>query len=137
MTRVLVIDDDAAVLDSIRTALAVYGFDVATADRADGGLALINEYKPDVIITDIYMPAGDGYQFLAEAHARGVTIPIIAISGGPYAGQLEIAIRLGAAATIEKPFRPASLIDIINHLIGNSAGALARETGNGTRPDDA
>ena len=119
---VLVVDDDAGLRDSIRALLESMGFLVSTAANAREAVAEISAQRPDVILTDIYMPEGDGYELISAIRSFGENIPIIAMSGGAFQfgikDHLGIAKRLGAEATLAKPFRAAALIETLDRAIG-------------------
>jgi CheY-like chemotaxis protein len=126
---VLIIDDDPDVLASLRTMLAP-AFTVVAAGSAREALDRLAFRRPDVILTDIYMPNGDGFQLLAELRRMGSDVPVIAISGGsPVLGPdpLALAAELGAVATIAKPFRGRELVATVR-------GAIAAATR--PEPDD-
>jgi two-component system, chemotaxis family, chemotaxis protein CheY len=124
---VLVVDDDASLCDSIRALLESMGFVVSTVRNSCEALIEIGAQRPDAILTDIYMPDGDGYELISMLRSFRETIPIIAMSGGPFQCEIHdylgMAKRLGAVATIEKPFRAAELIETIDRAIGGRVAA--------------
>ena len=119
---VLVVDDDAGLRDSIRALLESMGFLVSTAANAREAVREVGAQRPDVILTDIYMPEGDGYELIAAIRTFGENIPIIAMSGGAFQfgiqDHLGMAKRLGAEATLAKPFRAATLVETVDRAIG-------------------
>jgi CheY-like chemotaxis protein len=119
---VLVVDDDAGLRDSIRALLESMGFLVSTAANAREAVTEISAQRPDVILTDIYMPEGDGYELISAIRSFGENIPIIAMSGGAFQfgikDHLGMAKRLGAEATLVKPFRATALIETVDRAIG-------------------
>ena len=129
---VLVVDDDAALRVSIRALLESLGYVVSTVCNAYEAIVEIGAQRPDAILTDIYMPEGDGYELITTIRDFGEDIPVIAMSGGPYLvgtdhvginDYLGMAERLGAVATIAKPFRPSELVATIDRAIGGRAMA--------------
>ena len=124
---VLVVDDDASLRGSIRALLESMGFLVSTASNACEAVGEISAQRPDVILTDIYMPEGDGYELIAAMRSFGENIPIIAMSGGPILvdvqDHLGMAERMGAVATIAKPFRAAALVETVDRAIGHCLAA--------------
>jgi CheY-like chemotaxis protein len=86
----------------------------------------LNALRPDVVLTDIFMVGGDGFELINAMRNFGHDIPIVAMSGGAFQfdalNQLEVARRLGATATIAKPFRAAHLVETIDRA---AAGHLA------------
>jgi CheY-like chemotaxis protein len=124
---ILVVDDDAGLRDSIRALLESLGFLVSTAANAREAIREVGAQRPDVILTDIYMPEGDGYELISAMRSFGETIPIIAMSGGALQFGVEdhlgMAKRLGAEATLAKPFRAAALVETVDRAIGNRLAA--------------
>jgi two-component system response regulator FixJ len=102
---VYVIDDDAAVRDSLQLLLETYGIPVR---GFASGEAFLSTSPPDgrnVLLFDLNMPAMTGFELLDELRRRGITGPAIIMTGGLTAGVPS------GASLIEKPFSPAELID--------------------------
>src|SRR4051794_5521522 len=101
-SSVLIVDDDAGLRETLRRMIDSVGYEVACVEDAKAAISTIAVKTPDIIITDIYMPAGDGFELLNWLRNNDVRIPVIAMSGsssgvGDY-DQLSMAERLGAAA---------------------------------------
>jgi DNA-binding response OmpR family regulator len=127
--RILVVDDDAAVRDSIATVLDGAGFQVDQADHGASGMRLLRANEPDLVITDILMPHKEGIETIREIRAVLPQTPIIAISGSvePRADYLKMAQSFGASAILAKPFDPAVLLEHVNRLLSaRDAGAAAK-----------
>jgi CheY-like chemotaxis protein len=124
---ILVVDDDAGLCDSIRALLETMGYAVRTAGNSCEALVEIDAHRPDAILTDIYMPEGDGYELISKMRDGNVNIPIVAMSGGPFQcdihDYLGMAKRLGAVAAIEKPFRAAALVEMLDRAISGRLAA--------------
>ena len=120
MGHILLVDDDAAVRRTLRAMLEKAGYAVTEAEDGDQAVALFTAHKPDLVLTDIIMPNREGVETIRELRALDPAIPIIAISGGGQTGGdlfLKIASRLGAVATVAKPIRQATLLEVIEkHL---------------------
>ncbi len=120
---ILVVDDDAGLRDSIRALLEAMGFLVSTAGNGREAVSEMSAQRPDCILTDIYMPESDGYELISAMRRFGDDIPIVAMSGGtPHYGimdHLGMAQRLGAEATLAKPFRAAALVETVDRAIGH------------------
>lgn len=120
MPHVLLIDDDELIRDTLGSALEEANF---TVDLAADGEEAINRFKkkaPDVIVTDIIMPHKEGIETIIEFTRIAPDVPIIAISGGGRTKRmdfLEIAAKLGAKATLHKPFLPSQLIAEIERVL--------------------
>jgi len=128
--HVLIVDDDAEIRETITHILDSVGFKVTALDGADAALAFLETARPDVILTDIHMDAGDGFELINTMRERGAAIPIVAMSGGSgtfSTDHLEFARKLGAAAIVDKPFRSAHLVEAIDRAIGGRS-ALPRES---------
>src|SRR3982751_1712036 len=78
---VLIVDDDASLRDTLRLMVESVGYEVRCAEDARTAIASVNDRIPDIIITDIYMPAGDGFELLNWLRNNGIRIPVIAMSG--------------------------------------------------------
>jgi CheY-like chemotaxis protein len=120
-TLVLVVDDDADVRGSVRILLESKGYLVSVAGSAGEALGEVRSQRPDVILTDIYMPLGDGYELISALRSLRDDIPVIAMSGGPaitsLPNQLAMASRMGATDTIQKPFVSAELVAVIERVV--------------------
>ncbi len=124
--RVVVVDDDEAVLDSLRVLLESEGFEVETFQRASIFLRRFKGELPGCLIADVRMPDMDGLDLLQALAARGPLPPVIVITGH---GEIPMAVRamkLGARDFLEKPFDTADLIrSIRNSLTGPATSAAA------------
>ena len=120
--RLLVVDDDPEIREIVTAILESIGFLVTAVGGANAAIALIESEIPDVILTDIHMAAGDGFELINAVRDRGLAIPIIAMSGGSSTlsgtDHLELARKLGAVAVVDKPFRGAHLAEAIDNAIG-------------------
>lgn len=120
------VDDDPDLLQSLRVLLEAYDYTVIMAANAAAAIAAVKERRPDVVLTDIYMPDADGFELINTLREHNLTVPVVAMSGGGRVGNydnLSIATHLGAAAVIDKPFSNASLIDTIERVLaGQRAG---------------
>jgi DNA-binding response OmpR family regulator len=106
MARILVIDDEPLLLESIELMLLASGHVVTTA--ANGRLAakLFNAQTFDLIITDMVMPDREGIETVITVHRDFPAVGVIAMSGGVIGSSdyLHMAARLGAHRTLSKPF---------------------------------
>jgi sigma-B regulation protein RsbU (phosphoserine phosphatase) len=104
--KLLIIDDDALVRQSIVTYLTDSGFCVCSAADATAALELLATSEnplPDLIITDLRMPNGDGLQLLQTLNERHPALPVIVISGAGVMNDVVTALRLGARDYLIKP----------------------------------
>jgi two-component system response regulator MprA len=113
-SRVLLIDDDPALVRMIRLALLSDGLDVVTASDGMQGLDVVAQDDFDMIVLDLQMPIMDGREFYREYRAREGKAPIILLSA--YGAQ-EARAELGAEAAVTKPFDPVVLLRTIRALL--------------------
>jgi CheY-like chemotaxis protein len=118
--RILIVDDDPNILRLLRAILRTGGFEVLTAPDATEALAMAERDPPDLIILDLLMPVMSGREFYRELRVRGIQSPVmIASAFGARSAQLE----LGAEASIEKPFDPDYLLEMVSRLLPPQASA--------------
>ena len=123
MTKILVIDDDVIVRETIVQILEDRGYTVLSAEDGDRGLALFRAERPDLVITDIIMPEKEGIQTITEMRGERPDAKIIAISGGGRIGNtdfLKIARHLGAMDIIPKPFDPDELVSRVRRCLNGA-----------------
>lgn len=114
--RVLVVDDDEALLRMVRLTLSSAGCRVTTAGNGIEGLDRLDEDEVfDVVVLDLQMPRMDGRSFYHEMRERGHTPEVVVLSA--YGAQ-EARRELGASAAIPKPFDPDYLVEIVRRLGG-------------------
>jgi DNA-binding response OmpR family regulator len=124
MRRILVVDDDPHIGEAIRVWLKQHGFRVSTADSGTDGLAALDNASFDLMIVDVFMPHMTGFEAIRLFHERAPTVPLIAISGYAFAEWdtsaselLRLATRLGATRCLRKPFKPATLLGVIDECL--------------------
>lgn len=117
---ILVIDDDAQLRGFLREVLDQEGFEVLEADNGTVGCAMFERHRPDLVLTDIVMPEKEGMELIMELRRSHPELPIIAMSGGNagFSGSyLAAAGKLGADATLAKPFTASHLLSAIQELL--------------------
>jgi len=122
MPRILLIDDDAAVLGTLRTLLQKAGYE--TLEAADGreGSRMLDGV--DLVITDLLMPEVDGVDLLGLIRKEGRKVPVIAMSGGGRVdprSYLEVAKALGAYAALSKPFDLDVMLATVREALASRA----------------
>ena len=118
MRRILVVDDDRHVRRAVGAWLKQCGFRVAIADGSTNF---------DLMIVDILMPNMRGFESVRLFHQREPAVPLIAISGCAFAGIeagdpacVKMALSLGATRCLCKPFRPATLLGMIDECLSEA-----------------
>jgi DNA-binding response OmpR family regulator len=115
---ILVVDDDRAMQELIADVLSEIGYDVQTATQGSAALFLVGEALPDLIVLDLAMPIMDGPTFARRLTGRGITTPILVITGAAN-GQVT-ADEIGAAAVLIKPFEPSEMRDAVYDLLSST-----------------
>ncbi len=112
-----VIDDDAAMRESLAFLLDTQGFETCVHESAGAFLASINDHPVDCIVTDVRMPDMTGLDLVRKLKADGVTSPVIVMTGhGDIALAVE-AMKAGVIDFIEKPFPNEILIAAISEAL--------------------
>jgi DNA-binding NtrC family response regulator len=115
--RILVIDDEAVVLDSCKKILSSEGFEVALVPTVDDALTLLEHEKFSLLLIDIKMPKRDGLSLMDALRERGEQVPIVVMSGYQTDETIKEAAKRGAAAFIPKPFTPDELLSAVRSAI--------------------
>ncbi|NQV54310.1 MAG: response regulator [Rhodospirillales bacterium] len=122
MANILVIDDEELVRITLELILKDAGHQVAQALNGIGGLEKQHQTPFDLVITDLIMPEKEGIETIRELHKSYPGLPIIAISGGGRIGNqdlLSMADKLGAVATIAKPFTPEDVLSQVDFALSH------------------
>ena len=120
--RLLVVDDDTDTRELLSMILQEAGADVTTAGSANEGLAAFERQRPDVLVSDIGMPDGDGYSFIRKVRLMegdsATKIPAVALTAFARAEDRGEALGSGFQAHLPKPIEPGELTALIARLIG-------------------
>ena len=117
--KVLVVEDDEALARAVAAVLQGGGFAVATAATCAEGLASLHSERPDLLLLDICLPDGDGWQVLAAARARGLlpAVPVVVISG--HSIPRSRLREWGVFRFLAKPFDMAGLLETLREALGH------------------
>jgi two-component system, NtrC family, nitrogen regulation response regulator NtrX len=102
--RVLVIDDESAIRDSLKMTLEYEGYEVLGAATGQEGLSLAEREAPDLVLLDVKMPGMDGIEVLERLRSMNDSVPVIVVSGHGTISTAVDATKKGAFDFIEKPF---------------------------------
>jgi two-component system nitrogen regulation response regulator NtrX len=119
-SRILVIDDEAAIRDSLRMILEYEGYEFLGAASGQDGLAMVERENPDLVFLDIKMPGMDGLEVLQRIKAADETVPVVMISGHATVTTAVDATKLGALDFIEKPLASERVLVTIRNAIDRS-----------------
>ena len=108
--RILVVDDDRAVRDSLRRSLEFNGYEVALANDGVEALARINGLAPDALIVDVMMPRLDGIETTKALRAAGNDLPILVLTARDTVGDRVDGLDAGADDYLAKPFALEELL---------------------------
>lgn len=111
--RVLVVDDESGILESLRILLKTEGFVPFTAQGGRQGIEKIDEVKPDIVLTDVRMPDVSGVQVLSHARQVDGELPVILMTAQATLQSAMQAVNEGAFYYIQKPFRNDELVAIL------------------------
>ena len=107
--NIMVVDDNQEMLRMLKRTLELEGYGVAIAADGSSALALLEEWKPDLVILDIVMPGLDGFQVLDLIRQRS-NIPVIMLTARREVTTLRDALVLGADDYVRKPFSTRELV---------------------------
>ncbi len=126
--RILVVEDDLQLRESVSQTLAQEGYDVVTARNGREGLELAASSPPDLVLLDLMMPVMSGWEFRErqQLHPELAAIPVVVMTATP---SLEAAA-IEAADLLLKPVRPSDLLATVVRHIGEAFDDLVDTTGN-------
>jgi len=116
-SRILAVDDDTQIRDSLRMTLEYNGYEFVAASTGQEGLALAEREAPDVVLLDVKMPGMDGLEVLGRLRAMNDALPIIMISAHGTTSTAVEAIKAGAYDFIDKPFSQDRLLVTIQNAL--------------------
>jgi two-component system, OmpR family, response regulator MprA len=124
--RILVVDDDRAVRDSLRRSLEFNGYEVALANDGVEALARINGLAPDALIVDVMMPRLDGIETTKALRAAGNDLPILVLTARDSVGDRVDGLDAGADDYLAKPFALEELLARVRAMLRRRGlGAMA------------
>ena len=129
--KIAVVDDDRDHQMTLGRLLAAQGYEVVSATDAMQAVLVVRREKPDLMLLDIGLPAGDGYVVLQRLRSLGhmAKIPIIVLSAADRAAHAEKASAAGAFEYFQKPVEFAELLAAIRRALGEGAAASTKEPG--------
>ena len=119
--KVLVIDDEQIVLDSVSQILIDENYEVDVSLSGREGLDWAIERPYDIVLTDIRMPDIGGMRVLRDIKRIKSSLPVLIITGYATTKSAVQAMKLGAADYIEKPFEPEQLLEAVSRALGIAA----------------
>ena len=117
MARILIIEDDPAILRGLADNLACEPHDVLTAGDGEHGYSLARTGKPDLIVLDLMLPRMSGYELCRKLRAEGVMTPIVMLTARGDEADRVVGLDLGADDYITKPFSVRELLARIRAVL--------------------
>ena len=118
--RILIVDDEAAIRESLETLLSLEGYAVEMAGDGVQGLARIDSRSYDLVLLDLALPGQNGLEVLARIRERHADLPVIMITAYGTVGNVVDAMRAGAQNFVQKPWDNEKLLADIRASIGRS-----------------
>jgi two-component system, NtrC family, nitrogen regulation response regulator NtrX len=115
--RILVIDDEAAIRESLRMILEYEEYAFVGASSGQEGLAVVQRDRPDLVLLDIKMPGMDGMEVLRKLRALDETLPVVMISGHGTTSTAVDAIKSGAIDFLDKPLSSERVIVTLQNVL--------------------
>ena len=116
--RILVIDDETAMLEACKETLSHHGYQVRVCDSAEGGIEAVRRQSFDVVLVDLRMPGKDGLEVLRELESIDGSLLKIMVTGFPTISTAVEAVKEGAFDYLPKPFSPDQLLITVERALG-------------------
>ncbi len=117
MSRILVVEDDPAILRGLTDNLKYESYEVLTATDGETGYRLIREKNPELIILDLMLPKLSGYELCRKLRAEGVSTPILMLTARGEEADRVLGLDLGADDYVTKPFSVRELLARIRAIL--------------------
>jgi CheY-like chemotaxis protein len=117
--KILVIDDDPDILDSVKTILKANGFSTLTAQGGQEGIDIFNREKPDLVFCDMMMESVDeGYKVASRIRESNANVPVFLLSSIGNATSMTLdPASMGFTGVFQKPVNPAALISTVKSAL--------------------
>ncbi len=129
MSRILVVEDDAAILRGLADNLKYENYEVVTATDGQSGYKLVRENKPDLVVLDLMLPRMSGYELCRKVRGEGILTPILMLTARGEEADRVLGLDIGADDYVTKPFSILELLARIRALLRRSQAAV-------TMPDE-
>ena len=117
MTRILIIEDDLALLRGLKDNLLAESYEVSTATDGEAGYLMIREQDPDLVILDLMLPRMSGYEVCRKVREEGVTTPILMLTARGEEADRVLGLDLGADDYVSKPFSIRELLARVRAIV--------------------
>jgi two-component system, OmpR family, response regulator len=120
--RILVVDDEPSIVDSVSTSLRYEGFDVDEATTGRRALAMAQDHPPDLIVLDVMLPDLDGLEVTRRLRADGIRTPVLFLTARDALDDKLAGLTIGGDDYVTKPFSLAEVIARIRVILRRSLG---------------
>jgi len=117
MSRIIVIEDDRAILRGLKDNLEFESYEVLTATDGEQGYRLIREHHPDLIVLDLMIPKMDGYELCRKVRSDGMAVPILMLTARSEEMDRVHGLDIGADDYVTKPFSVPELLARIRAIL--------------------
>ena len=128
MSKILVIEDDATILEGINDTLKFHGHTVLEAQNGQQGLEIAHREQPDLLILDIMLPDPDGFEILKKIRETDRQLPIIMLTARSQESDKLLGFELGADDYVTKPFSVKVLMARIKAVLKRSGSRRSQDT---------
>ena len=118
--KILIVEDDAKAAKALSLRLRSRGYVVFVANDGNEGLILAKSYRPDLVVTDIWMPVGMGFALAYRLREFAPELPILFLTGNSRPGVKQAIENFGAARLIEKPYLSKDLLAVVAEMLGGA-----------------
>jgi DNA-binding response OmpR family regulator len=115
--RLLYVDDEESLRTLVQSHLSLEGFDVETAANGHQAMTVLQKQEFDLVLLDLRMPDGDGFEVLRFLNERGSQVPVIVLTGVDDVSIASECVKLGAADYLTKPYNFHELIDSVERVL--------------------
>ena len=121
--RVLIVDDEPNIVTALEFLLERRGYEVRVATNGEEAVALVESFRPDVMLLDVMMPKRSGYEVCQRVRERPDMqhVKIVMLSAKGREAEVSKGLSLGADLYITKPFSTQELVERIDALLGAAA----------------
>jgi DNA-binding response OmpR family regulator len=128
--HILIIEDDPGIATSLHSGLEREGYRVTWKDNGEGGIAFAQKHTPDLIILDVRLPDGSGFDFCQRMRSLKITQPILILTVQSEEVDKVLGLEMGADDYLTKPFGKRELLSRIRALLRRAYGEFANISSN-------
>jgi two-component system OmpR family response regulator len=125
--QVLVVDDEASIVDAVSTALRYEGFDVREATDGRSALAMVQDTPPDLVVLDVMLPDLDGFEVMRRIRQDGIRVPVLFLTARDSVEDKVNGLTIGGDDYVTKPFSLAELVARARAVLRRTKGETERD----------